>query len=127
MALEQRKFKVGDVLEMKLMKRNRHSLQPQPVFRSENVGMKASMQKPSYLGKAGEHQVFSKLLLCTPKEVVDLILSWEKHELQAQLEAEKDCPESCFIQQALELLVVRESATALESLSFCSADSVLTF
>lgn len=107
------------------MKRNRHSLQPQPVTRSQTTNPAALSQKPSYLGKAGEHQVFSKLLLCTPKEVVDLILHWEKYELQAQLEAEKDCPESCFIQQALELLAVRENSSSLESLSFDSTEPVL--
>ena len=118
MALEQRNFKVGDVLEMKLMKRERHSLQPQTVSHSKGFGVASKQQKPSYLGKAGEEDVFSKLLLCTPNEVVDLILHWEKMELQTQLEAEKDCPESCFIQQALELLELRKKNTAVKCLSF---------
>ncbi|XP_046463369.1 RING finger protein 10-like [Daphnia pulex] len=116
-ALEQRNLKVGDALEMRLMKRDRHSLQPQPVSRSQESGVPSKQLKPSYLGKVGEDHVFSKLLLCTPNEVANLILQWEKTELQTQLESEKDCPESCFIQQALELLAVRENSTAVECLS----------
>jgi hypothetical protein len=116
-ALEQRNLKVGDALEMRLMKRDRHSLQPQPVSRSQEFGVPSKQLKPSYLGKVGEDHVFSKLLLCTPNEVANLILQWEKTELQTQLESEKDCPESCFIQQALELLAVRENSTAVECLS----------
>ena len=112
---------MGDVLEMKLMKRDRHSLQPQPVSRSKEFEFPSKHQKPSYLGKVGEDHVFSKILLCTPNEVVDLILQWEKSELQTQLEVEKDCPESCFIQQALELLALRESSTAVECLSSFAA------
>lgn len=123
MALEQRSLKIGDVLEMRLMKRDRHSLIPQTVSHSKGQRV-ASKQKPSYLGKAGEDHVFSKLLLCTPNEVVDLILHWEKIELQTQLETEKDCPESCFIQQALELLEVRERNTAVDCLSSFAAELV---
>lgn len=106
------------------MKRDRHSLLPQPISRSKSFEA-SYKQRPSYLGKAGEDQVFSKLLLCTPNEVVDLILNWEKIELQTQLEAEKDCPESCFIQQALELLLVREQNTAVQSLSSFAAQLVI--
>lgn len=124
-ALEQRNLKVGDILEMRLMKRERHSLQPQPVSRSNPLSIASNQPKPSYLGKAGEDHVFSKLLLCTPNEVVDLILHWEKQELLAQLDAEKDCPESCFIQQALELLTVRESNTAVQCLSSFATELVI--
>ncbi|XP_045023573.1 RING finger protein 10-like [Daphnia magna] len=115
-ALEQRNLKIGDVLEMRLMRRERHSLQPQPVSGSKGFDPAPHQPKPKYLGKVGEDHVFSKLLLCTPNEVVNLILQWERSELQAQLESEKDCPESCFIQQALELLAVREN-TAIQCLS----------
>lgn len=64
--------------------------------------------------QAGEHHVFSKLLLCSPEDVISLIISGEREELESQLEAEKDCPESCFIQQALEQLALREKATIAE-------------
>lgn len=101
---------------MRLMRRERHSLQPQPVSGSKGFDPAPHQPKPKYLGKVGEDHVFSKLLLCTPNEVVNLILQWERSELQAQLESEKDCPESCFIQQALELLAVREN-TAIQCLS----------
>lgn len=105
-ALEHRQLRLGQVLEMRLMRRERHSLQPQPVTSTENVGiMKGSL---AYLQKAGSHHVYSKLLLATPTDVVESILQWEKRDLQRQWEEEKDCPEACFIQQALELLADRE-------------------
>ena len=66
------------------------------------------------LAGAGERQVYSKLLLCKPEDVVKLILMEEKRELELQLEVEKDCPESCFIQQALELLKDRETTSVAQ-------------
>ena len=95
-------------MEMRLMKRDRHSLEPQPVRRNSGSA-KASPRQLMHLSEEVERHVFSKLLLCSPEEVARLILSNEKAELEAQFEAEKDCPESCFIQQALEQLAVRES------------------
>lgn len=103
--MEQQKWKIGDILEMKLMKRERHSLEPEPV---SHVKPKLGFHQPMNLAGAGERQVYSKLLLCKPEDVVKLILMEEKRELELQLEVEKDCPESCFIQQALELLKDRE-------------------
>lgn len=96
------------------MKRERHSLQPQLVSGCKGFDAVSDQPKPNYLGKVGEDHVFSKLLLCTPEEVGSLILQWERHELQTRLETEKDCPESCFIQLALELLQVRENSTAVQ-------------
>lgn len=101
------------------MKRDRHSLEPQPVRRTSHQKAPQLL----HLAEAGEDQVFSKLLLCGPHEVVGLILSAEKAELEAQLEAEKDCPESCFIQQALEQLSMRESSS-LDSFPLDAAKSV---
>lgn len=107
-ALEQRAFGVGDVIELKLMKRERFSLQPQPVRRMNAI----QTDQPFMIHqlKPGEDHVFNKLLACTPNDVLRLMLPEERRELEAQFEAEKDCPEACFIQQALELLSQRECA-----------------
>lgn len=107
-ALEQRAFVVGDVIELKLMKRERFSLQPQPVRRI-NVNHAAQPYMIHYLNP-GEDHVFNKLLACTPNDILKFTLPEERRELEAQFEAEKDCPEACFIQQALELLSERECA-----------------
>ena len=112
-ALEHRQLRAGEVVEMRLMKRERHSLQPQPVQRSQSASTVSPAQPPSLQESGGNH-VYSKLLLATPRDVVDLILSLEKKDLLDQWEKERDCPESCFIQQALELLAMRESSAVSE-------------
>lgn len=91
------------------MKRERYSLQPQPVRRTSS----SETEQPYFihLFTPGEDHVFKKLLACTPNDVLLHILPEERRELEKQYEAEKDCPESCFIQQALELLSSRERAT----------------
>ena len=115
--LEQRQFRVGDEIEMTLMKRDRHSLQPQPLGQNGQAHQKYNidLSKPMQLKRNDENSVFSKLLLCTPRDVIDLILSFEKLELQKQWEEEKECPESCFIQQALDLLAAREESILQEA------------
>jgi len=114
-ALEQRQFNVGHTIEFRLMKRDRHSLLSQPVHHNPELGSSASgsqEQKPMYLTKAGENHVFSNLLLCTPQDVNEILKS-AKQELLLQYEDEKDCPESCFIQQALEQISFRQETDPL--------------
>ena len=97
------------------MKRDRHSLLSQPVHYNPELGSSASgsqEQKPMYLTKAGENHVFSNLLLCTPQDVNEILKS-AKQELLLQYEDEKDCPESCFIQQALEQICFRQETDPL--------------
>ena len=60
-----------------------------------------------YLAKAGANHIFSKLLLCTPEDVKEILQS-AKEELLSKYEEEKDCPESCFIEQALERISLRQ-------------------
>ncbi len=93
------------------MKRERHSLEPEPVSHAKS---KLDFHQPMNLAGPTERQVYSKLLLCKPEDVVKLILNEEKRELELQLEVEKDCPESCFIQQALELLKLRETTSTAQ-------------
>ena len=126
--LEQRQLKVGDTVDMRLMKRERHSLQPQPVTHAAKSGSPVSSQlaQPAYLSQVGQDHVYSKLLLATPQDVGKFILHWERLELLEQWDKEKDCPEACFIQQALDLLSQRESQT-LQVLVAAEAASVIAF
>ena len=128
MTLEQRQLKVGDTVDMRLMKRERHSLQPQPVTHAAKSGSPVSSQlaQPAYLSQVGQDHVYSKLLLATPQDVGKFILHWERLELLEQWDKEKDCPEACFIQQALDLLSQRESQT-LQVLVAAEAASVIAF
>jgi len=126
-ALEQRQFKVGHTIEFRLMKRDRHSLLPQPVHHDSTACNSASNsheQKPMYLTTAGANHVFSKLLLCTPEDVNEILKS-AKEELLLQYEEEKDCPESCFIQQALERILLRQEANTLTTDGKISSDDGL--
>ena len=110
MALEQRQLNVGHSIEFRLMKRDRHSLLPQPVHHNPTVDssvLSCQEQKPMYLAKAGANHIFSKLLLCTPEDVKEILQS-AKEELLSKYEEEKDCPESCFIEQALERISLRQ-------------------
>jgi len=122
-ALEQRQFQVGHTIEFRLMKRDRHSLLPRPVHHNPTVCSSAvslEQSKPMYLTKAGANHVFSKLLLCTPKDVNEILRSEEK-ELLLQYENEKDCPESCFIQLALERISLSREKNPTPTVDFNAA------
>lgn len=51
--------------------------------------------------------IYSKILLATREDIHDF-LAREKNELDVLLEENKDCPEECFIKEALELLEERQ-------------------
>lgn len=42
------------------------------------------------------------------------IVEYERNELQKQLSEEEDCPETCFIEQAIDLLSERHAALSSE-------------
>ena len=52
---------------------------------------------------------YSNLILATPGQVVQGIISKERYELEQQYRDEKDEPEACFIEEALQYLSQRES------------------
>ena len=52
---------------------------------------------------------YSNLILATPGQVVQGITSRERYELEQQYRDEKDEPEACFIEEALQYLSQRES------------------
>jgi hypothetical protein len=43
------------------------------------------------------------------------IVDYERSELQKQLSEEEDCPETCFIEQAIDLLSERHAALSREA------------
>ena len=52
---------------------------------------------------------YSNLILATPGQVVQGIISKERYELEQQYRDEKDEPEACFSEEALQYLSQRES------------------
>ncbi|XP_037043910.1 RING finger protein 10 [Bradysia coprophila] len=99
-----RNFKVGDFVSMQLMCREKCSLKVNKVGKVKPDGF------PHISGDADEI-LHSKLVLADPKEIMGII-ERERNELNFQLETDgPECPESIFVQQALELLKEREANT----------------
>jgi len=95
-------FNVNEYLTLRLMKRAQGSLTAVPVDEakiSRNVLLNMSETKVN--------TVYSKLLLANNSEVMSII-DRERSELNAQLIEDENCPEKCFIDQALNQLIDRE-------------------
>lgn len=128
-------FKVGDTVNLQLMCRPKNSLQ---VFKMSTGSLPSSSvgtEFPHLFGNS-DAQMYSKLILADPNEVgliyveymnfykrfcqILSIIDRERNELKCQLSADgDDCPESMFIQQALDLLqerqlIVEELATKFD-------------
>ncbi|KAG8012244.1 RING finger protein 10 [Nibea albiflora] len=100
-AMETRQYVAGDVITMRLMRREKGSLVAMPSSQWVKV------EEPVRFGDACLSP-YSKLLLTSPAQVLSLV-SEEKAVLQAQLSQEEDA-QGCFIQSALCLLQEREEA-----------------
>ncbi|KAJ9579207.1 hypothetical protein L9F63_024688 [Diploptera punctata] len=98
-AVPHMQFSVGKEITMRLMKRERGSLVALPM---EQCGIRPA-DKLLSVSETLVDTVHSKLLLATPQEVI-FIVNKEKEQLQKQLSDEVDCPETCFIEQAIGLL-----------------------
>ncbi|KAL7391878.1 hypothetical protein ABVT39_016178 [Epinephelus coioides] len=98
-AMETRQYAVGDVITMRLMRREKGALVAMPSSQWVKV------EEPVRFGDACLSP-YSKLLLTSPAQVLSL-LAEEKAVLQAQLSQEGDA-QGCFIQSALCLLQERE-------------------
>lgn len=96
-------YNVNEEITFKLMKRERGSLLPIPVEQSDRKNITGLLS----LTEREIDTVYSKLLLAKPHEVMS-ILQVERMELKSQLLENEECPELCFIEQALELLNERE-------------------
>lgn len=100
---------VGEEVTMRLMKRERGSLVALPV---KQCGIRPIDQLLS-VSETVVDTVHSKLLLATPQEVMSIV-DYERSELQKQLSEDEDCPEICFIEQAIDLLSERHAALSRE-------------
>ena len=96
-------FNVHDEIEFRLMRRDRNSLFALPV---EQYFPEVNEKHPSINDKLTS---YSQLVMASPTQVARGIISKERLELEDQYRAEKDEPESCFIEEALQYLSQRES------------------
>ncbi|KAG5676281.1 hypothetical protein PVAND_006129 [Polypedilum vanderplanki] len=93
-------YKVGDILNMELMKRERGSLF---VNKANETGCNEISEFPSF-SEVQENFTYSKLIMANKQEILKIIEK-EIYELDFQLiEDGIDCPESIFVQQAIDLL-----------------------
>uniref|UniRef100_A0A7N5ZT77 E3 ubiquitin-protein ligase RNF10 n=1 Tax=Anabas testudineus TaxID=64144 RepID=A0A7N5ZT77_ANATE len=98
-AMETRQYAVGDVITMRLMRREKGSLVAMPSSHWVKV------EEPVRFGDMCLSP-YSKLLLTSPEQVLSLVAE-EKVVLQTQLSQEQDA-HGCFIQSALCLLQEQE-------------------
>lgn len=85
------------------MRREKGTLNVQPST------VKIQSNKIPHLSDSDESAIHSKLLLANLDEIMSII-ERERNELLAQMfEDGEDCPESCFVQQALEMLLTRQN------------------
>uniref|UniRef100_A0A9J7YDH0 E3 ubiquitin-protein ligase RNF10 n=1 Tax=Cyprinus carpio carpio TaxID=630221 RepID=A0A9J7YDH0_CYPCA len=108
-AMETRQYVTGNVITMRLMRREKGSLVALPSCQWVKV------EEPIHFGDV-HLRAYSKLLLASQEQVLGL-LAEERVALQTQLSQEKDDPQACFIQSALlQLQVHMHSSQALVSL-----------
>lgn len=100
-------FNINDEIEFRLMRRDRNSLFALPV---EDYFPEVNDKHPGFNDKFKAH---SQLVLATPSQVARGIIAKERFELEEQYRAEKDEPEACFIEEALQYLSQRESGIDL--------------
>nr|XP_046242578.1 RING finger protein 10 isoform X2 [Scatophagus argus] len=100
-AMETRQYVVGDVITMRLMRREKGALVAMPSSQWVKV------EEPVRFGDP-HLSPYSKLLLTSPAQALSLVAE-EKAVLQAQFSQEEDA-QGCFIQSALCLLQEREES-----------------
>uniref|UniRef100_A0A8D0D9W5 E3 ubiquitin-protein ligase RNF10 n=1 Tax=Sander lucioperca TaxID=283035 RepID=A0A8D0D9W5_SANLU len=111
-AMETRQYVAGDVITMRLMRREKGALVAMPSSQWVKV------EEPVRFGDASLSP-YSKLLLTSPTQVLSLVAE-EKAALEAQLSQEGDA-QGCFIQSALCLLQVTEATCLSPVLQYSSA------
>ncbi|MEE6518192.1 hypothetical protein FKM82_029031 [Ascaphus truei] len=100
-ATETRLYAVGDTITMQLMRREKGVLVAMP----KSKWMK--LDKPIHLG-GEEHTQFSKLLLASQDQILKQVIAGEKAALLQQHREERDTPEVCFVEAAIQDLQDRE-------------------
>uniref|UniRef100_A0A672TCY5 E3 ubiquitin-protein ligase RNF10 n=1 Tax=Sinocyclocheilus grahami TaxID=75366 RepID=A0A672TCY5_SINGR len=93
-AMETRQYVTGNVITMRLMRREKGSLVALPSCQWVKV------EEPIHFGDV-HLRAYSKLLLASQEQVLGL-LSEERVALRTQLSQEKDDPQACFIQSERE-------------------------
>ncbi|XP_066834728.1 E3 ubiquitin-protein ligase RNF10 [Anser cygnoides] len=106
-AMETRQYAIGDVITMQLMRREKGVLIALPKPQWMNV------VQPVYVGD-DQHSQYSKLLLASREQVLQLVILEEKAALLKQYEEEKHTPEACFIEAAIQELKERETALSAD-------------
>ncbi|GAA6082003.1 RING finger protein 10 [Tachysurus ichikawai] len=107
-AMETRQYAPGEVITMRLMRREKGVLVALPSSQWVKV------EEPIRFGDV-RLSSYSKLLLASQDQVLGL-LAEERAALQAQLKQEQDAPQSCFIQSALLQLQEREDGLLKQNL-----------
>lgn len=99
-----RSYKVGDIINMDLMTREKGSLFVAKAGEIRN-NLKGFFRNFS---DGDEKLTYSKLVMASPSEILKII-EQERNELDFQLiEDGENCPESIFVQQALNLLKTKQ-------------------
>ncbi|RWS30255.1 RING finger protein 10-like isoform X2 [Leptotrombidium deliense] len=102
-------FKVGDEIVMCLMKRKKGSTISVPApekYEADLVSIEDDVT------------LYHKLLIASPSQVLRLIVSREKEQLEKQMVEEGNTPEVCFIESALQTLKEREASLKIASTTF---------
>ncbi|XP_020326220.1 RING finger protein 10-like [Oncorhynchus kisutch] len=113
-AMETRQYAVGDLITMRLMRREKGALVAMPTSQWVKV------EEPICFGDV-HLSPYSKLLLASQEQLLGLVAE-EKFVLQAQLTLEEDAI-ACFIQSALCSLQEREEAL-LKHQKACTKDNI---
>ncbi|XP_069726898.1 E3 ubiquitin-protein ligase RNF10 [Phaenicophaeus curvirostris] len=106
-AMETRQYAIGDNITMQLMRREKGVLVALPKSQWMNV------VQPVYV-EDDQHSQYSKLLLASREQVLQLVILEEKAALLKQYEEEKHTPEACFIEAAIQELKERETALSAD-------------
>ncbi|NXP12029.1 RNF10 protein, partial [Thinocorus orbignyianus] len=106
-AMETRQYAIGDTITMQLMRREKGVLIALPKSQWMNV------VQPVYI-RDNQHSQYSKLLLASREQVLQLVILEEKAALLKQYEEEKHTPEACFIEAAIQELKEREMALSAD-------------
>jgi hypothetical protein len=99
-------YKIGDFITLSLMKRKKGSTLSTPVFLYDNN--KNQMFEP--LNGDPIISSYQKILIASPNQVLTDIIGRERNQLLAQMVEDKDTPEVCFIESALQQLKDRETS-----------------
>ena len=100
-------YKVGDFITLCLMKRKKGSTIASPVLLYDS-NQNCSNQKFEPLDGDSVISSYQKIVIASPNQILSQIIDRERKQLMKQMIADKDTPEVCFIENALDQLKERE-------------------